>query len=162
MLPEGSHPSSHCFGFERDFVGNWRCIPLCLRRKLDLCGVKLRLNHWLALTEAQRDQLVLWPDGPDDLAAMAADLQASTAAMADGGVASLPIPHDAPWQHPGVPPLDVSHSAAELGYPLGADQWNALSELERFALCKLARPGHDHHNLPAALAELFPTAGATA
>ena len=39
MLPEGSHPCSHCFGFERDFVGNWRCIPLCLRRKLDLCGV---------------------------------------------------------------------------------------------------------------------------
>jgi hypothetical protein len=60
MLPEGSHPCSHCFGFERDFVGNWRCIPLCLRRKLDLCGVKLRLNHWLALTESQRDQLVLW------------------------------------------------------------------------------------------------------
>ena len=31
--------ASHCFGFEKDFVGNWRCIPLCVRRKLDLIGV---------------------------------------------------------------------------------------------------------------------------
>ena len=161
MLPEGSHPCSHCFGFERDFVGNWRCIPLCLRRKLDLCGVKLRLNHWLALTESQRDQLVLWPDGPDDLAALAAELRQSTAAMADGGVTSLPIPREAAWQHPGAPPAEVSSSAAELGYWLGPDQWNGLSELERFALCKLARPGHDHHNLPAALVELFAPTGAT-
>ena len=30
------------------------------------------------------------------------------------------------------------------------------SELERFALCKLARPGHDHHNLDAAFSEVLP------
>ena len=28
-------------------------------------------------------------------------------------------------------------------------------ELERFALCKLARPGHDHHNLDAAFNEVL-------
>ncbi|MFZ9947951.1 MAG: nitrate reductase associated protein, partial [Vulcanococcus sp.] len=28
--------ASHCFAFEQDFVGSWRCIPLCVRRKLDL------------------------------------------------------------------------------------------------------------------------------
>jgi hypothetical protein len=30
-----------------------------------------------------------------------------------------------------------------------------LFELERFALCKLARPGHDHHNLDAAFSEIL-------
>jgi hypothetical protein len=35
------------------------------------------------------------------------------------------------------------------------EHWAALGELERFALCKLARPGHDHHNLQAAFAELL-------
>ena len=42
------------FAFEQDFIGNWRCIPLCVRRKLDLCGVKLKLNHWLELSQDQR------------------------------------------------------------------------------------------------------------
>ena len=59
--------ASHCFAFEQDFIGNWRCIPLCVRRKLDLSGVKLKLNHWLALTQDQRQQLVDWPDTTDAL-----------------------------------------------------------------------------------------------
>ena len=54
--------ASHCFGFEKDFVGNWRCIPLCVRRKLDLIGIKLKLSHWLELTHEQRQMLVDWPD----------------------------------------------------------------------------------------------------
>ena len=30
-----------------------------------------------------------------------------------------------------------------------------MSELDRFALCKLVRPGHDHHNLDAAFSEVL-------
>ena len=31
---------------------------------------------------------------------------------------------------------------------ISLEQWALRSrELERFALCKLVRPGHDHHNL---------------
>ncbi|WP_225867294.1 nitrate reductase associated protein, partial [Cyanobium sp. PCC 7001] len=52
--------------------------------------------------------------------------------------------------------------AAPLGFSLTGAQWSELSELERFALCKLARPGHDHHNLAPALTELFGTTGASA
>ena len=59
--------ASHCFAFEEDFIGNWRCIPLCVRRKLDLCGVKLKLNHWLELSQEQRQALVDWSDGVDAL-----------------------------------------------------------------------------------------------
>ena len=59
--------ASHCFAFEQDFIGNWRCIPLCVRRKLDLCGVKLKLNHWLELSQEQRQALVDWPDAADAL-----------------------------------------------------------------------------------------------
>jgi hypothetical protein len=35
----------HCFDFEADFVGDLRCIPMAVRRKLDLVGVKLKLSH---------------------------------------------------------------------------------------------------------------------
>ena len=55
--------ASHCFAFEQDFIGTWRCIPLCVRRKLDLIGLKLKLSHWLALEQPQRQELVQWGAG---------------------------------------------------------------------------------------------------
>jgi len=38
--------SNHYFNFEDDFIKDLRCIPLCVRRKLDLIGIKLKLTHW--------------------------------------------------------------------------------------------------------------------
>ena len=67
---------------------------------------------------------------------------------------TLPIASGEPWQNPQQIP-DVLIEAAQLrGIPLQTEQWGALNELERFALCKLARPGHDHHNLEAAFSEV--------
>jgi len=126
--------ANHCFGFEQDFVGNWRCIPLCVRRKLDLIGLKLKLNHWLAMSQAQRQDLVDWDDQPTALAGMAEHCRNLTRSMVDGEAKPLPPAR---------------------GSALGGEQWQQLNELERFALCKLARPGHDHHNLEAAFSELL-------
>lgn len=36
---------------------------------------------------------------------------------------------------------------------LRAEGWAELNELQRFALVKLSHPGHEHRNLPRALAE---------
>ena len=55
-MVRSSMSASHCFAFEQDFIGTWRCIPLCVRRKLDLVGVKLKLSHWLALSQRQRQR----------------------------------------------------------------------------------------------------------
>jgi len=75
--------------------------------------------------------------------------------MADGQAKTLPIASGEPWQNPQQIP-DVLIEAAQLrGIPLQTEQWGALNELERFALCKLARPGHDHHNLEAAFSEVL-------
>ena len=156
MRPDQASQGSHCFDFEHDFVGNWRCIPLCVRRKLDLAGIKLRLSHWLAMPEAQRQELVLWGDDADALRALATHLKQRTRDLPDGEAQDLPIASQEPWQQGGEPPVAVTAAAAALGYSLSPECWLALSELERFALCKLARPGHDHHNLAAALLEVFP------
>ena len=90
--------ASHCFAFEQDFIGNWRCIPLCVRRKLDLCGVKLKLNHWLELSQEQRQALVDWPDGVDALEQLRQHLRDCTRFMADGMAKDLPPVSGAPWQ----------------------------------------------------------------
>ena len=147
--------SSHCFSFEQDFIGNWRCIPLCVRRKLDLVGIKLKLNHWLALEQLQRQQLVDWSDAPSEWAGFRQHLRDLTVGMADGMVKDLPPAVDAPWQCMDQVPLAIAEAADQRGVALSVDGWAGLSELDRFALCKLARPGHDHHNLDAAFTELL-------
>ena len=147
--------SSHCFSFEQDFIGNWRCIPLCVRRKLDLVGIKLKLNHWLALEQPQRQQLVDWSDAPSEWAGFRQHLRDLTVGMADGIVKDLPPAVDAPWQCMDQVPLAIAEAADQRGVALSVEGWARLSELDRFALCKLARPGHDHHNLDAAFTELL-------
>ena len=147
--------SSHCFAFEQDFIGNWRCIPLCVRRTLDLCGVKLKLNHWLLLSKDQRQTLVDWPDGADALGQLRQHLRDCTRTMADGMAKDLPPVSSAPWQQVEVLPDAVQEAATARGVLLSLEQWARLSELDRFALCKLARPGHDHHNLDAAFSEVL-------
>ena len=77
-MPSLPLQASHCFAFEHDFVGSWRCIPLCVRRKLDLIGLKLKLSHWLELSQAQRQQLVDWPDQPEALQELRDQLQSWT------------------------------------------------------------------------------------
>ena len=85
-------PARHCFAFEQDFIGGWRCIPLCVRRKLDLIGLKLKLNHWLALTPVQRQELVDWADDAAALALLRGHLRRCTAEMADGLAADCSQP----------------------------------------------------------------------
>ena len=147
--------ASHCFAFEQDFIGNWRCIPLCVRRKLDLSGVKLKLNHWLALTQDQRQQLVDWPDSPDALLDLRGHLHQCTAAMPDGRAKDLDPVTAAAWQQADQLPEEVAEAAAARGVELTPTHWRDICELDRFALCKLVRPGHDHHNLAAALSEVL-------
>ncbi|MBM5790837.1 MAG: nitrate reductase [Cyanobacteria bacterium M_surface_10_m1_298] len=147
--------AQHCFSFEQDFLGSWRCIPLCVRRKLDLIGLKLKLSHWLAMSQPEREEIVLWPDDPPSLRTLRAHLQTLTAAMAEGEAKPLPAALSEPWQQTDALPPDVERAAAQRGISLSVTQWARLAELERFALCKLARPGHDHHNLEAAFSEVL-------
>ena len=147
--------ASHCFAFEQDFIGNWRCIPLCVRRKLDLSGVKLKLNHWLALTQDQCQQLVDWPDTPEALQDLRDHLRQCTASMPDGRAKDLDPVTAAPWQQADQLPQEVADAAAARGVELTPTHWRTIRELDRFALYKLVRPGHDHHNLEAAFSEVL-------
>ena len=147
--------ANHCFYFESDFVGSWRCIPLCVRRKLDLIGLKLKLSHWLALTHPQRQELVDWRDDSVALEQLRVHLQRRTQSMSDGMAKDLPPAQGEPWQSLDVVPQQLREAGLKLNRDLSLASWVKMSELERFALCKLARPGHDHHNLAAAFNEVL-------
>jgi hypothetical protein len=143
----------HCFGFEADFVGDLRCIPMAVRRKLDLVGIKLKLVHWGDLDAGERQRLLEWPDDHASLAALDHWLAQRTAAMAAGVAGRLEPACGAPWQRDDGPPEVLLASCRQLRLTLPPHAWEELDELQRFALVKLSHPGHEHRNLPRALAE---------
>src|SRR6188474_2154687 len=54
--------TAHYFKFEEDFVeNNIRCIPMVVRLKLDLCGIKLKLAEWSKFSVEERAVLAEFP-----------------------------------------------------------------------------------------------------
>jgi len=142
-----------CFAFEADFTADLRCIPMAVRRKLDLAGVKLRLTHWNALGEGERQLLLRWSDSEMALESLRRWLLERTSGMADGQARLLEPALAEPWQQDSELPPAVEASCRQLGLTPPVQAWSRLDELERFALVKLSHPGHEHRNLPRALAE---------
>jgi hypothetical protein len=141
------------FEFEADFAGDLRCIPMAVRRKLDLVGVKLGLPHWHRLSAEERQRLLAWPDDIEGLGRLGEWLRQRTAAMPEGLAKALPPALREPWQQAESCPEALLESCRDLGLELDASGWSRLDDLQRFALMKLSRGGHEHRNLPHALAE---------
>jgi hypothetical protein len=138
---------SRVFAFEADFAGDLRCLPMAVRRKLDLAGVKLKLVHWHGLLEEERQRLLAWADDGPSLAALRQWLLVRSQTLPQGPAGTLPPAAGADWQRAEELPETVATSCRELGLALRPDAWRGLDELQRFALVKLSHPGHEHRNL---------------
>jgi hypothetical protein len=141
------------FGFEADFIADLRCIPMAVRRKLDLAGVKLKLVHWHGLSDTERQRLLTWPDDGTAIAALRTWLLARSTTLPQGPARTLEPASGADWQQAETVPEPLRQSLHQLGLELDARRWGQLNELQRFALVKLSHPGHEHRNLPRALEE---------
>ncbi len=141
------------FQFEIDFAGDLRCLPMAVRRKLDLAGVKLKLVHWHGLAPEERRRLLAWADDGASLSAMREWLLERSRTLPQGPASSLPPASATDWQRAEAWPESVAASCRELGLAWRPEGWAGLDELQRFALVKLSHPGHEHRNLPRALEE---------
>lgn len=147
-------PSRRLFRFEADFAADLRCLPMAVRRKLDLAGQKLRLSQWHALSDPERQRLLAWEDSAAAIEALADWLQQRSAALPGGSIATMAPPQEEAWQQGGAEwPEPVLRSCAQLNLAIREEGWSELDELQRFALVKLSHPGHEHRNLPRALEE---------
>ena len=141
------------FQFEQNFVESLRCIPMAVRHRLDCCGVKLKLHHWNALALDDRRALLEWPCGTTaEMAAYGDRLKDLAEARTGDRPKDLPIDDAPPWRSGAVPDAVRDRAAAE--HLIITDQrWQALSELQRFALVKLSRPSHENANFCPAIIE---------
>lgn len=142
------------FNFEADFVQSLRCVPMIVRYKLDMCGVKLSLRSWSRFDHTTRARLVGVPVGTaEEIADYGVMVYAAIVAAGEQPVL-LEIDSDAPWMKRQCIPATVASKAGELAIALGGDErWEALSALQRFALVKLTRGGHENKNFIPALRE---------
>lgn len=142
------------FEFETDFVDSLRCIPMQARYNLDTCGIKLKLADWSHLTQDERQALVESPCTTDqEIETYRQNLQNLIHERTGSYPSELPIESHPAWMDVNNIPESVQEEATEYNVQIAQEQWAALSTLERFALIKLSRSGHENKNFPKALEE---------
>jgi hypothetical protein len=142
------------FRFEEDFVEEGiRCIPMIVRFKLDRCGIKLRLAEWSRMNESERQHLAEQPcESEGDVTVYRSWLQMTVYKRTRNHATDLVVDISPPWMSDRIP-SSIVEKIRELGLSLTDSQWNSLTDLQKFALVKLSRPGHENHNFPIALKE---------
>ncbi|HIK18030.1 MAG TPA: nitrate reductase associated protein [Leptolyngbyaceae cyanobacterium M33_DOE_097] len=146
--------STSFFLFEADFVDSLRCIPMQVRLKLDVCGIKLKLPQWHQFSDRERQLLVDLPCNStaeiqhyrDTLKQLVYDRTGENATE----LAVDPAPE---WKNSAVIAESVLQKAESFGITLHLDQWEKMTEDQRFALLKLSRSNHENRNFLPALRE---------
>lgn len=149
------HQDSTIFQFEKDFAGALYCIPMAARRKLDLCGVKVSLKQWNRFTLEQREHLVGREcNAPEEIDAYQREVERLLETRAGDTPQLLDRDAGTEWKDTSTVPQRLIDYCAEreVAAPSQA-QWAALTELQRFALFKLTRPGHTNENFIPAMRE---------
>lgn len=145
---------SQFFQFESDFVESLRCIPMQVRFKLDTCGVKLKLAQWHKFNQVDREQLVDLPcETEGEAESYKAFLHQLIQERTGNEATDLPVDTAPPWLNRTTMPDSVLEKAHEVGAEIAPEQWASLSNLQRFALIKLSRSGHENSNFLPALKE---------
>jgi hypothetical protein len=143
------------FKFEEDFVeDNVRCIPMIVRFKLDAVGIKLKLAEWSKLNPEERSMLAEEPCAtPIEKAVYRNKVMLLVKIRTGHEPMDLEINRMPEWANlHNIEPL-LQEKAREYNWKISMEQWRSLSNLQRFALLKLYRPGHENKNFPKAMEE---------
>ena len=143
------------FNFEEDFVEkNMRCIPMIVRLKMDKAGIKLRLDEWSRFNVHERVELATKTcDGDKDVVEYAEYTRALIKEHTGRAATPLAIDSAPAWSDKNKMPSQLLEKLSEEGVQASIVQWQNLTDLQRFALLKLCRPGHENRNFPKALKE---------
>lgn len=143
------------FDFEEDFVEeNVRCIPMIVRFKMDAAGIKLKLAEWSKFGVEERIALAVNPAATNAEAQQYHDyLAALIKKYTDAAATAMTVDTRPAWSVLDAIPVMLQDKAAEMGWHISIAQWQQLSNLQRFALLKLCRPGHENKNFPKAMKE---------
>lgn len=143
------------FDFEADYATSLCCMPMVVRYRLDVCRIKLALQHWQRFDHATRLRLITERfDDPGAQRRYRHLLMHAIVHQAQAQPVRMPaLQTDGDWGGVLLPER-VRRNALDKGITLnGPRSWADLDALQRFALFKLTRPGHENRNFRLALDE---------
>ena len=143
------------FEFEQDFMeNNMRCIPMLVRFKLDTVGIKLKIREWSRFSLDERIELALKScTTPEEIKKYRNELRDLIKKYTAAEATVLNIDFNPGWKSVELIPEALQMKAAEFGWKIKLPKWKSLNNLQRFALLKLCRPGHENVNFPKAYRE---------
>lgn len=143
------------FKFEEDFMEeNVRCIPMVVRFKLDIVGIKLKLAEWSRFKPDERIELALLPvSNPAAILKYHRQLTGLIAKHTGKQPTALSIDTAPAWHNAQQIPELLQEKMQEIKLSITLGKWQKLTHIQRFALLKLCRPGHENKNFPKAVLE---------
>ena len=143
------------FNFEEDFVEkNIRCIPMIVRFKMDQAGIKLKLSEWSKFSIDERIELATKSCSNEYEIKLYNHYLENLIINYTGQPATLLQIDDNPaWANTNIVPGILLEKIREYGWQISPKQWKELSKLQRFALLKLCKDGHENNNFPKAMRE---------
>ena len=129
----------HRFRYESEFYPTLSRVPLHVRMKLDLTGVKISLNDWLSLSFEERTVLCHLPvDTHDEQRAFVSYLDLLSRKYRGEPVATTTALNSSLWDDLNRIPAPVADKSAEKDQPVTAAEWSRWKSHQRYALYKLA------------------------
>jgi hypothetical protein len=128
----------HRYDYEAEFYPALSRLPLDLRRKLDVTGIKLPLKDWLKFSAEERNVLCHLPCESDEECQVFANYLDFLSRQYTGApiqfIEALP---SRLWD-PAALPQAVAEKSAALGRAVTLDQWQHWQSHQRYALYKTA------------------------
>ncbi len=128
----------HRYDYEAEFYPALSRLPLDLRRKLDVTGIKLALKDWLRFSATERSVLCHLPCESDEECQVFTNYLDFLSRQYTGAPIELieTLPSRL-WDGAALPQT-VAEKSAALGRAVTLDQWHHWQSHERYALYKTA------------------------
>ena len=144
----------YTFHFESEIYRDLALIPLSVRMKLDLVGIKLSLKTWLAFTVEEREVLCHLPaESEAERRAYADYLNGLSERYLGERAAAVPPVTDAPWDDRTSIPEAVAARSRATGAAVTRTEWSGWNRFQRYALAKLAVSKNEPEQFARALRE---------
>ena len=143
------------FRYESEFYPTLSRVPLHVRMKLDLTGVKISLSDWLSFSFEERTVLCHLPAKVKEeqqafvnyLHFLSRKYRGAPAAMTQAMSTSL-------WDDPNQISVPVVEKSRERGQSVTSEEWARWKSHQRYALYKTALSKSDPEQFFAVLAEI--------
>lgn len=140
-MPQGNgQDTERIFDFESGYSADLHFLPMAMRYRLDLAGIKIGLKAWMGIPVHDRFALAAYPIAPGDGAAGFKEEAARVLfANAREQIESIPKADPEEWGISIRPPEPVRLACEIAGMSMETDAWKRLGELQRYALLKLSK-----------------------